>query len=171
MTATALATRRPTAPTRPRLLLPPVTEPRALPDPHEVLLRHPVTRSVLLPAAEAGWPVPPADPTARTALPDPGPLAGAVVLAAVEALGGTRPLSQLARWVTPEVFEQLGARATTAGQAQRRRPTVRSTRVSPVSATAVEACVVVHDGSRVRAAALRLQVHRRGWRVTVLQIG
>lgn len=172
MTATALATRRPApAPTRPHLLLPPVNEPRAMPDPHEVLLRHPVTRSVLLPAAEADWPVPPADPASRAALPDPEPLAGAVVLAAVEALSGTRPLAQLSRWVTPEVFEQLSVRAVTAGRAHRRRPTVRSIHASRVSATAVEACVVVHDGERVRAAALRLQVHRRGWRVTVLQIG
>lgn len=172
MTATAVATRRPApAPTRPRLLLPPVNEPRSLPDPHEVLLRHPVTRSVILPAAEADWPVPSADPAARHALPDPEPLAGAVVLAAVEALSGSRPLVQLSRWVTPEVFEQLSARASAAASTPLRRPTIRSTRVSRVSASAVEACVVVHDGTRVRAAALRLQAHRRHWRVTVLQIG
>lgn len=172
MTATAVATRRPApAPTRPRLLLPPVKEPRSLPDPHEVLLRHPVTRSVILPAAEADWPVPSADPAARHALPDPEPLAGAVVLAAVEALSGSRPLVQLSRWVTPEVFEQLSARASAAASTPLRRPTIRSTRVSRVSASAVEACVVVHDGTRVRAAALRLQAHRRHWRATVLQIG
>ena len=34
-----------------------------------------------------------------------------------------------------------------------------------------EASVALHDGSRVRAAALRLEAHRGSWRVTVLQIG
>jgi hypothetical protein len=29
----------------------------------------------------------------------------------------------------------------------------------------------VHDGGRVRAAAVRLEAHRGSWRATVLQIG
>ncbi|MDO8108595.1 Rv3235 family protein [Isoptericola sp. b441] len=159
-----------TAIRRPHLLLPPVCEPRTQPDPREVVLRHPVTRSVLMPAAEEDWPVPPSDPTTRTRLPDPAPIAGAIVLAAVEALSGTRPVAQLARWLAPEVFDQLSARVAGAPP-HRRRATVRSTRVYRVSPRAAEACVVVHDGARVRAAALRLQVHRRRWRATVLQIG
>ncbi len=142
-----------------------------MPDPREVVLRHPVTRSVLLPAVEQDWPVPPAAPGVRSPLPDPTQLAGAVVLAAVEALSGSRPLVQLAKWLSPEVFGQLSGCVPAAPPAHRPRATVRSARVSRVSSTVAEACVVVHDGTRVRAAAARLQVHRRHWRVTVLQIG
>jgi len=184
MTAATVARR---AGAGPRLLLPPLVEPRTVPDPREVVLVHPVTRSVLLAAAEEDWPVPTARPTTRTALPDPGRLAGAVVLAAVDVLRGTRPLAQLARWLTPEMFEQLatrrdvcgprpaGSAARTSGPAgapERRRPaTVRSVRVCRISARVAEVSVVLHDGERVRAAAARLVAHRQHWRVAVLQIG
>lgn len=186
MTAATVA-RRPAV--GPRLLLPPLVEARTVPDPREVVLLHPTTRSVLLAPVEEDWPVPAAQPASRTALPDPGRLAGAVVLAAVEVLRGTRPLAQLARWLTPEMFEQLAtrpdvggprpagpARGATAGPGrptpERRRPaTVRSVRVCRVSARVAEVCVVLHDGERVRAAAARLVAHRQHWRVAVLQIG
>lgn len=163
---TALAVR-----TGPRLLLPPLAEPRPVADPREVVWLHPETRSVLTPPVEQDWSVPEAVPPSRRTLPDPAPVAGAVVLAAVEALAGTRPLVQLSRWLSPEVYDQLAERAPALPRTRVRRATVRSTRVFRVSPTAVEACVVVHDGERVRAAAARLQVHRRHWRVTVLQIG
>lgn len=160
----------------PRLLLPPLVEPRPVADPREVVLVHPTTRSVLLAPVEDDWPVPAAHPVPRTALPDPGRLAGAVVLAAVEVLRGTRPLAQLTRWLTPELFEQLTARAQVPahghGTAERRRPaTVRSVRVCRISTRVAEVSVVLHDGERVRAAAARLVAHRQQWRVAVLQIG
>ncbi|MCV2394138.1 Rv3235 family protein [Actinotalea sp. M2MS4P-6] len=171
MTAVAVARRRPPAPVRPRLLLPPIAEPRgAGPDPREIVLRHPVTRSVLAPPVDEPWAVPGAQ-APSTAPADPTPLAGAVVLAAVEALSGSRPLVQLTRWVTPQVYEQLSARAPLQPPRHRRRATVRSTRVARLSPRVAEATVVLHDGERVRAAAARLEVHRRAWRVTVLQIG
>ena len=40
-----------------------------------------------------------------------------------------------------------------------------------ISTTVAEGSVVVHDGTRVRAAAVRLEAHRGAWRATVLQIG
>ena len=57
------------------------------------------------------------------------------------------------------------------GAAPARRPTVRGTVLSRVSPTVAEASVVVHDGTRVRAAAVRMELHRGTWRATVLQIG
>lgn len=190
----------PAAPPRravPRLLLPPVAEPA--PDPvTEASAQLLLTRSVLSPVTDRAWPV--ATPTAAAApvLPDPVGVCGAVVLAAVEALQGVRPLAQLTRWVTPGVHEALTRAASeharrTGGPADRGAPApanpvasrgraglpvapvprarVRRTHVHRVSPTAAEASVVVHDGSRVRAAAVRVEVHRGHWRATVLQIG
>lgn len=184
----------------PRLLLPPVAEPRATIDAFtQVVLATPTLRSVLSPVTEEAWPIPTANRDARSRgrLPDPEQLCGAVVLAAVEVLTGTRPITQLARWVTPEVLEALTTQLATtdrpaagqrhrtqsSGRAQRPgvdrggrvaptpRATVRRIKLSRLDDRTVEACVVLHDGVRVRAAAARLKVHRGHWRVTVLQIG
>ncbi len=166
-----LPIRKPVARAHPQLLLPPVVTPHPRPDPAELALHVPVTRSVLLTPNQDAWPVPQATPPGRDELPEPGPVAGAVTLAAVEALSGSRPVVQLARWVTPEVFEQLTARAPRRPPARQRRATVRTTRSWRVSPRVAEVSVVIHDGDRVRAAALRLEMHRRRWRASVLQIG
>lgn len=108
-------------------------------------------------------------------LPDPTPLCCAMVQAAVEGLRGARPLAQLVRWVTPEVYEQLALRAelvlhagvpTTLGRAG-----IRRIRVCRIGDGAAEAAVVVDDGPRVRAVAVRLEAHRGRWRATALEIG
>jgi hypothetical protein len=167
-----------------RLLLPPIAEPPASAIPLATVMAGPLARSVLSPVTAGPWPgAGPVAPVTPPPLPDPTKLCGSVVLAAVEALGGSRPVVQLARWVSPQVFESLAAasrrqppRAASAAPGQRtaspaRRATVRRTHLFRVSASAAEASVVVHDGSRVRAAAVRLEVHRGHWRATVLQIG
>ena len=186
MAATAL-------PAQPRLLLPPRHEPRGVGSGPAAANRPPVTRSVLSPVTDGPWPVPaPVVEPVPVALPDPTRLCGSLVLAAVEALAGTRPLVQLVRWVTPQVLEALTAAvsppaprpgrtgrpetsAAARGPARDRpaggRATVRRTHLTRVSPTAAEARVVLHDGQRVRAAAVRLEVHRGHWRATVLQIG
>lgn len=152
----------------PVLLLPPVTE-RSAPVPEAALA--PGARSARSAALE-GWPVltPAAPPTPP--LPDPAQVCGPVVLAAVEALAGARPLTQLVRWVTPAVYEALEARLPADSlTGALRSARVRRSRVCRVSDTVAEASVVVHDGARVRAAAVRLEVHRGHWRATALQIG
>ncbi|MCL3862663.1 Rv3235 family protein [Actinotalea sp. K2] len=111
---------------------------------------------------------------APTELPDPDDLCSAVVLAAVEALNGTRPLAQLTRWVSPQVYEALAEQIRSTGTRQGRtlrRATVRPAHLCRVSPRVAEAGVVVHDGSRARAAAIRVEAHRGSWRATVLQIG
>ncbi len=179
-----------TTPTRlpgPRLLLPPVPTPTS-PRPEDVVLLAPDARSVLRAPTEASWPVPGPATRPPGPLPDPVQLCGAVTLAAVEVLAGTRPLAQLTRWVTPGVLDQVAtrfrrlapARAQRAAQLAARpegttapapRARVRSVRVSRIGPTVAEGSVVLYDGERVRAAAVRLQVHRQAWRVSVLQIG
>ena len=179
-------------PAGPRLLLPPAHEPRGVGAEPAAAILAPAARSVLSPVTDGPWPVAaPAAEAVPTPLPDPTRLCGSLVLAAVEALAGTRPLVQLVRWVTPPVLEALtaaaqraptlpgrparpGARPGTPGAARAPQPgraTVRRTHLTRVSPTAAEASVVLHDGQRVRAAAVRLEVHRGHWRATVLQIG
>jgi hypothetical protein len=137
-----------------------------------VLHRPPVTTSVRSPLTEAVWAPRPDPAPALPTLPDPAEVARAIVVAAVEVLGGARPPSQLVRWLTPELHEHLtveraalGPHVEPVGRARARRATV--CRLAPEVA---EATVVVHDGQKVRAAAIRLEVHRRRWRATVLEI-
>lgn len=163
----ALAARR-----GPRLLLPPVAEPPSRATARELAHLVPGIRSVRSAPAEVAWEDVAGAVTQPTAPPDPGPLCGPLVLAAVEALRGARPLAQLTRWVTPQVHEALVQRAeATRTEGPVRRATVLSSRHVRAGDRAVEATVVVHDGHRVRAAALRLELHRTHWRATVLQIG
>lgn len=159
-------------PRGPRLLLPPRAEPAAT-TVATALAALPQVRSVLTPVTEAAWSVSGrravAEPDAD--LPDPLRLCGAVVVAAVEALRSTRPLVQLARWVSPAVYEALARAARPAPADAPRGVAVRGLRVCRIAPTVAEATAVVHDGERVRAAAVRFEVHRGSWRATVLQIG
>ena len=159
--------------TGPRLLLPPSPDP-APSRSHDGSTTQPFQlRSVLSPLTESAWPVAiGSQPVTTPPLPDPTQLCGAVVLAAVEALRSTRPLVQLARWVSPGVYEALARSAQPAvGHEARRRAAVRGLRVCRISATVAEGSAVIQDGNRVRAAAVRLEVHRGSWRATALQIG
>lgn len=105
---------------------------------------------------------------------DPTALACSIGQAAVESLRGVRPVSQLARWLAPEVFEALVARSQltlAAGPGPTRPARIRRARIHRVSARAAEATVVVDDLGRVRALAMRLEHHRGAWRVVALVLG
>lgn len=110
--------------------------------------------------------------------------ARSVAQAAMEVIGGTRPVQQLARWLEPDCYEKLVQRAALvqAGQERRRSArdseprmhrsaVVRSSRVCPVSADAYEASLVIVETARVRAVALRLEFRRGLWKVAALEIG
>lgn len=114
----------------------------------------------------------------RGAVPqaDPTVLAGRIALATVEVLGGRRPLAQLARWLTPGVYDALQVRTDLTLRVRRGRPTTRAPQVRRVRTCAVdphtlEASAVVDDGAVVRAVAVRLESHRGAWRATVLEVG
>lgn len=125
--------------------------------------------------AVSGRPAPEPDPT----LPDPTAQVCRVVRAAVEVLRGERPAAQLARWVTPQVYDQLLERGRLMREARQNRPprpkahaaTVRRVRLVRLGAASAEATVILHDEGRVRAAAVRLEARRGVWRVAVLEIG
>jgi hypothetical protein len=109
---------------------------------------------------------------------DPAQVGRTIAHAVVEVLLGRRPVAQLARWVTPGVYQTVQTRAAlTARGTGRRAPaagrgaTVRRVLVCMVEAHVCEVGAVVDDGARVRAVALRLETHRGTWRTTALEVG
>ncbi len=118
----------------------------------------------------------------RGAVPvaEPSVVVRRLALAAVEVIIGLRPAAQLARWLTPGVLQALRTRADLGRRAGidaarpvagARPPAVRRAHVCPVEPHIVEAAVVVDDGCRVRAVAVRLETHRGVWRATALDVG
>ncbi len=108
-------------------------------------------------------------------VPDPSAMCCSVVQAAVEVLRGIRPLTQLARWLSPEVYEALSRRreVTTAGGApvSTLQARIRRARVVRIGQSAAEATVIVQDHHRVRAAAIRVEHLRGSWRVVAFELG
>ncbi|HEX5331586.1 MAG TPA: Rv3235 family protein [Cellulomonas sp.] len=152
-----------TAPTGPGHSRPPTLDERVLARRRAALAAE---RAAATAEAAVG-PVPNGDPTS---------VCCSLVLAAVESLAGIRAVAQLARWVTPEVYEALSTRAALtvrvlgAGAASR-RPEVRRVRVCRIGEHVAEASVVIDDGRRVRAVAVRLESWRGAWRAVALEIG
>lgn len=119
-----------------------------------------------------GRPAPEPEPV----LPDPTAQVCRVVRAAVEVLRGERPATQLARWVTPQVYDQLLERGRLMREVLPPRPAahpamVRRVRLMRIGETTAEAAVILQDEGRVRAAAVRLEARRGVWRVACLEIG
>jgi hypothetical protein len=111
-------------------------------------------------------------PTPRDELPDPQAWARRTVQAVVEVLSGVRPLAQLARWTSPDVYAALQRRRAGAAQPRPgRRPVVRSVHVCEPADGVAEACAVVIGQGRARAVALRLEGLDGRWLVTALEIG
>jgi Family of unknown function (DUF6459) len=116
-------------------------------------------------------------PTPRADLPDPQFWAGRLAQAILEVDAGVRPVSQLRRWTSDEVYLQLRRRSNRVRCAApppqaRRTPTrvlVRSVRVCEPADGIAEVSAVVHDGQRHRAVALRLEGTDGRWRCTVLE--
>lgn len=110
---------------------------------------------------------------ARRAADQPPAGVRRLVEAVVDVLLERRPAEQVKRWVSREVFGLLSTvaqrRAVTRFAA---RSMVRSIRMHAPGPDAVESTVLVQDGPRVRAVALRFErtaQDRLEWRCTALQ--
>ena len=99
-------------------------------------------------------------------------------LALEEVVDGDRPVSQLERWTTAEVYDCIAERVATAARtagaqvrARTERPRLVSVHVShPVDAVA-EVSGHVRRGGRSRALAVRLEWHLGLWICAALQLG
>lgn len=124
-------------------------------------------------------------PTPAADLPDARGWAAHIAQGLVEVMHGSRPPAQVLRWTTPEVYAlvsrrgALAARRAAARAATHRgepEPPRRRTRVTRVlvcepAPDVAEASVVLVDGRRVRALALRLVGRDGRWLVDALQVG
>jgi hypothetical protein len=116
-------------------------------------------------------------PTSRSALPDPVPVAGRFAQAVIEVVAGARPKAQLIRWTTEPVYAQIGhrltalARAGAPGTRGVQAGVVRSLHVSEPAPGVAEACALVHLGRRARALALRLEGIDGRWQCTAVEFG
>ncbi|WP_344222945.1 Rv3235 family protein [Lapillicoccus jejuensis] len=113
-------------------------------------------------------------PTSRVDLPPPGPFAARIGQALVEVLWGARPAVQVVRWTSQEVHAVVARRSLVAarrGLRARRPPVVRRVRVCEPADGVAEVGLVVVDGDRVRAVALRLTGLDGRWVITELQVG
>ncbi len=166
---------------------------RAAPD---LRLVPPLTRPTIDPARATGSPGAPREhrrqlrdiddqdfaqqPTPRTQLPEPMPWAGRLVQGILEVLSGMRPVSQLVRWTTTDVYDSICTRAERRSRMMgeprdiapgRLAEVVRSVHVNEPADGIAEVCAIVQQGPRCRAVALRLEGIDGRWQCTALQIG
>lgn len=116
-------------------------------------------------------------PTSTASLPDVQQTCTQLVQAVVEVLSGVRPVSQLIRWMTPEVYNSLARRAALSARLGHhpagagRRAVVRRVHICAPADGVAEASAVVVDRGRVRAVAVRLEGLDGRWRATALEVG
>lgn len=177
--------RRPPAPTEHLATVTRLSPPGAAPVPVPVatvqgalaldldqLPRRPTTPELrLLPAATAD---PAEDPTHREVRLWAAQFSQAVV----EVVGGDRPVSQLLRWTSLRVYQEIDRRVrilgrTTAAPTRRRTvsPQVRSVHVCHPREDVAEVSVHVRHGHRSRAVAARLERREDRWTCVALQLG
>lgn len=99
--------------------------------------------------------------------------------AAIEIVGGDRPVSQLLRWTSPDVYADLNRRAQLVARAgghqpgqarvQPVRPRVVGVRTCFVDGTILEAGLHIRYGRRSRAVAARFERRQGRWVCTALE--
>ncbi len=104
---------------------------------------------------------------------------GRIVQASVEIVGGDRPVTQVLRWTTPDVYQDLGRRAQLVARAvgrrpgqggiQGTRPQVVGVRCCFVSPEVAEVSAHVRYGRRSRAVAARFERQRDRWVCSALE--
>ena len=110
-------------------------------------------------------------PTGRDELPEPRGWAARLVQALVEVLAGDRPVGQLVRWTSAQVYDEVAALTLPRGTRGASRGVVRSVHVSePVDGVA-EVAALVRRGRRTSAVALRLEGLDGRWQCTAFELG
>lgn len=107
--------------------------------------------------------------TPRSELPAPGPRAGVLVGVIMEVLSGRRQLTQLVRWLTAEVYDELEVNVAPdrdRGWASKLRRLI----VTEPADGVAEITAIVQRGPRACAMALRLEGRDGRWVVTALEM-
>lgn len=100
-----------------------------------------------------------------------------VCQAVAEVLAGLRPATQMSRWLTPQVHDKVRQRGEILARHRQGsavhggRLAFRSVRTTYVRPGVWEVAVVFSDERRTRACAMRLQAHRRRWRISAMELG
>lgn len=116
-------------------------------------------------------------PTGRARLPEPRRWAARFVQALVEALAGDRPVNQLVRWTSEDVYDELSARSRRAARSRAGAPAgqprgvVRSVHVDEPSDGVAEVSALVRRGLRCTAVAVRLEGLDGRWQCTAVELG
>ncbi len=114
---------------------------------------------------------------AADSVPDPEPWAARFIQAVVEVVSSDRPLTQLARWTDPRVYDDLGqrrarvARHRKPGQVRAGRQHVATVHVRRSALDSAEVAARVTLGTRSRAIAARLDFQRGRWLCTAITFG
>ena len=111
-------------------------------------------------------------------LPPPEPLLENLTRCVMEVLAGARELDQLARWISEDVYKHLlkrqvvSARARQVKGLQAVRPVLKIGRIAVFEPRdgVVEAVVMVHQRTRSRAVAIRLEGMDHRWRATAISV-
>lgn len=97
--------------------------------------------------------------------------------ALVEVLGGDRPVAQLLKVTSPQVYDELTRRTRILARARGVSPKpvsrlqVRTVRICRPCDQVAELCVHVRHGQRSRALAARLETRDGRWQCTAVQFG
>jgi hypothetical protein len=124
-----------------------------------------------LPPAVADDEEPRTSRTPTASLPPARPVARALVQGLLEVLAGVRPISQLQRGTTPELFAQLELAVHSRPRTSGARPgsgDVRSLHVQEREDGVAEVCATVRRGERMAAVVLRLEGLGGRWTCTEL---
>ncbi|HEX6936770.1 MAG TPA: Rv3235 family protein, partial [Actinomycetes bacterium] len=100
--------------------------------------------------------------------------AGRLVQAVVEVLAGARPVGQLVRWTSSDVYDEVAGLVlvrTGSGGPEQARAMVRSVHVTEPADGVAEVAAMVRRGVRTTAVALRLEGLDGRWQCTALELG
>lgn len=98
-----------------------------------------------------------------------------MMLHIIEVLNGQRPAKHLQMWMTPPAYHALVRRARLGqeicgGTAKCPSPQIRKVRIFQPTPQVAEASVVLFDGRKIRAAALRLEARRNRWHIAEIEV-
>jgi hypothetical protein len=146
---------------------PPYDDETAAAPPLRLVAPLPTVVPAPLPFDEEAWLAARRTPT--SALPAPRGFARSLVQGLLEVLAGVRPVKQLQRDTTPELYAALSEDVSRLPRVTGPRPDHRAVRSLHVQARPegiVEVCATVQRGGRLVALALRLEGQDGRWRCT-----